>query len=512
MICADVLGARARLSPDRPALVEAASGQRYTYAELDGRAVRCARMWLYGLGFRPGTRVGILAGNRVEFLDAVFAAAKSGIVLVPLNTKLTPHELGFIVRDAGLKALMYDDEHRSTIRRLRATVDIDRWIAFDEQDHPDDHDYADLVLTRGAGSSVRRKCRPEDPYCLLYTSGTTGRPKGVITPHRQVAWNAYNTVVCWQLTESDVTSIFTPLYHAGGLGAFLTPLMLAGGTVVLHSAFDAAEVWRTIEHEGCTVVLGVPTIWKMLADSPEFEKAKLDHVRWFISGGAPLPRHLIDVYRERGVVLRQGYGLTEVGVNCFSMTNEEAWTKAGSIGRPLMFTEAKVVDETGQTLPPGEVGELCFRGPHVSSGYWNNPEATAAAIDRRGWFHTGDMATCDEDGFFTIAGRAKDMFISGGVNVYPAEIENQLLQHPSLADAAVIGAPHETWGEVGVAYVVPVEGEGVDPKALESFLQARLARYKVPKEYIVRGELPRTEYGKVVKGELVEDWKRREKA
>ena len=212
MICADVLGARARLSPDRPALVEAASGQRYTYAELDGRAVRCARMWLYGLGFRPGTRVGILAGNRVEFLDAVFAAAKSGIVLVPLNTKLTPHELGFIVRDAGLKALMYDDEHRSTIRRLRATVDIDRWIAFDEQDHPDDHDYADLVLTRGAGSSVRRKCRPEDPYCLLYTSGTTGRPKGVITPHRQVAWNAYNTVVCWQLTESDVTSIFTPLY------------------------------------------------------------------------------------------------------------------------------------------------------------------------------------------------------------------------------------------------------------------------------------------------------------
>ncbi len=511
MICADVLGARARLSPNRTALVEAATGRRSTYAELDGRAVRCARMWLYGLGLRPGDRVGILAGNRIEFVDAVFAAAKSGIVLVPLNTRLTAHELGFIVRDAGLKGLMYDGDHRATVRRLRPGVDIDHWIAFDEPDHPDDPDYADLVLTRGAGSSVRRRCRPEDPYCLLYTSGTTGRPKGVITPHRQVAWNAYNTVVCWQLTEDDVTPIFTPLYHAGGLGAFLTPLILAGGTVVLHAAFDADEVWRVIEEERCTVVLGVPTIWKMLADASGFSTAKLDHVRWFISGGAPLPRHLIDLFRGRGIVLRQGYGLTEVGVNCFAMTDEEAWTKAGSIGRPLMFTEAKVVDETGKELPPGEVGELCFRGPHVSNGYWNNPEATSAAIDRRGWFHTGDMATCDEDGFYTIAGRAKDMFISGGVNVYPAEIENQLLQHPSIADAAVIGAPHETWGEVGVAYVVPVEGEEVKPKALESFLQARLARYKVPREYIIKSELPRTAYGKVVKGELVDEWKKRKK-
>jgi len=268
-------------------------------------------------------------------------------------------------------------------------------------------------------------------------------------------------------------------------------------------------VWGAIEAERCTVVLGVPTIWKMLLDAPEFATADLGHVRWFISGGAPLPRHLIEVFRERGVVLRQGYGLTEVGVNCFSMTNEEAWEKAGSIGRPLMFTEAKVIDEAGQELPPGEVGELCFRGPHVSSGYWNNPEATAAAIDRQGWFHTGDMATCDEDGFFSIAGRAKDMFISGGVNVYPAEIENQLLQHPSLGDAAVIGVPHDTWGEVGVAYVVAAEGSEVDTGALASFVESRLARYKVPKDFIVTDELPRTAYGKVVKGDLVEDWKKR---
>jgi len=511
MICADILGERARLSPENTALVEVATGRRFSYADLDARAVGCARMWLYGLGIRPGERIGILAGNRVEFLDAIFAAAKSGIVLVPLNTLLTPHELGFIVRDAGIKVLLYDGEHRSTIRRLRPGVEINHWIAFDEPDDPADEDYADLVLTRGAGSSVRRRCRPEDPYCLLYTSGTTGRPKGVITPHRQVAWNAYNTVTCWQLTESDVSPIFTPLYHAGGLGAFLTPLMLAGGTVILHAAFDATEVWGAIESEKCTVVLGVPTIWKMLADAPEFATTEVNHVKWFISGGAPLPRHLIDIYRERGIVLRQGYGLTEVGVNCFAMSNEEAWSKAGAIGKPMMFTEAKVIDEAGQELRPGEVGELCFRGPHVSNGYWNNPEATAASVDRRGWFHTGDMATCDEDGFFSIAGRAKDMFISGGVNVYPAEIENQLLQHASLADAAVIGVPHETWGEVGVAYVVAAEGKEPDVGKLASFIESRLARYKVPKKFIVTDELPRTAYGKVVKGELVEDWKSRTK-
>jgi fatty-acyl-CoA synthase len=220
-----------------------------------------------------------------------------------------------------------------------------------------------------------------------------------------------------------------------------------------------------------------------------------------------MPRHLVEVYRERGIVMRQGYGLTEVGVNCFAMSDEEAWAKAGSIGRPLMFTEARVIDEGGQELPPGEVGELCFRGPHVSSGYWNNPAATAGSRDTEGWFHTGDMARHDEDGFFYIAGRAKDMFISGGVNVYPAEIENVLLQHPSLGDAAVVGVPHQTWGEVGVAFVVAAEGAEANPEDLGAFVGERLARYKVPKEFLVVDELPRTPYGKVVKGELVEAWK-----
>jgi fatty-acyl-CoA synthase len=508
VICADIIGERSRLSPDRIAVVDVATGARLSYRELDHRAATCARAWLYGLGLKHGDRIGILAGNRLEFLDAFFAAAKSGVILVPLGTRLTAAELAVIVSDCGLSALVYGAEHAETVRELADQADVGRLVALDEDGSEDDLTWEGLLTSIDEGEYVPPVCQPDDPYCLLYTSGTTGRPKGVITPHRMVAWNAYNTVACWQLSEDDVSPIFTPLYHAGGLGAFLMPILLAGGTIVLHREFDPAEVWKVIEEEHCTVVLGVPTIWKMLAEAPEFKTAELGRVRWFISGGAPLPRHLVDVFRERGIVMRQGYGLTEVGVNCFAMSDEEAWAKAGSIGRPLMFTEAQVVDEGGQVLPANEIGELCFRGPHVSAGYWNNPEATAEALDKEGWFHTGDMARCDEDGFFYIAGRAKDMFISGGVNVYPAEIENVLLQHASLADAAVVGVPHGTWGEVGVAFVVPAEGEEVTAEDLGSFVGDRLARYKIPKEFRIVDVLPRTPYGKVVKGELVEQWKK----
>ncbi len=506
MICADIIGERSRLSPDRLAVVDVATGARLSYREMDHRASACARAWLYGLGLKPGDRIGILSGNRLEFLDAFFAAAKSGVILVPLGTRLTAAELAVVVSDCGLSALVYGADHAEIVRELTADVDVGRLVALDGEG--DDFAWETVLASIGEGEYVPPVCRPDDPYCLLYTSGTTGRPKGVITPHSMVAWNAYNTVACWQLSEDDVSPIFTPLYHAGGLGAFLMPVLLAGGTIVLHREFDSSEVWRVIEEERCTVVLGVPTIWKMLADAPEFKTAELGHVRWFISGGAPMPRHLVDVYRERGIVMRQGYGLTEVGVNCFAMSDDDAWAKAGTIGRPLMFTEARVIDEGGQVLPPNEVGELCFRGPHVSAGYWRNPEATAEALDKEGWFHTGDMARRDEEGFFYIAGRAKDMFISGGVNVYPAEIENVLLQHPSLADAAVVGVPHTTWGEVGVAFVVSAEGAEVTAKDLGQFVGDRLARYKIPKDFCVVDVLPRTPYGKVVKGELVEQWKK----
>lgn len=494
MIPGDLLGERARLTPDKTALVYVPTGERLTYAELDARAVAVARVWRQVLNLSRGDRFAILAENRIEYLDAFFAAPKAGVTLVPLGTRLTPKELAGILEDAGPRGLLYGAEHAETVQALKELVSLDHWVSLDAN-------LQDLAARVPSGTWERERCDPEDLWCLLYTSGTTGRPKGVMIPHRMVVWNGYNTVIGWQLREDDVSPVFTPLYHAGGLAAFLVPIFTIGGTIVLHRGFDAAEVWRVIERERCTVVLGVPTIYKMLMEDPGFEAADLSHLRWLISGGAPLPLYLIEAYQRRGVVFKQGYGLTEVGVNCFAMTVEESVAKPGSIGKPLMFTEARLVGEDGAEVPVGEVGELLLRGPHVCKGYWKNPEATAAALDADGWFHTGDLARRDADGFHSIAGRKKDMIISGGVNVYPAEIEGELLLHPAVRDAAVVGIPHPTWGEVGIAFVVS-DGELPGADELAAFLEETLAKYKIPREFVPVDSLPRTPYGKVVKGEL----------
>ncbi len=502
MLHGDLLGERSRLTPAKTALVDVATGARLSYAELDARAVEAARVLRESLALAKGDRFGILAGNRVEFLDLFFAAPKAGVVLVPLGTRLTAHELEHVVRDSGMRGLVYGGEHRDTVRELRGLLRLEHWLSFDDPE-PGDARWDGLAAALPSRTDWHREsCGPDDLYALLYTSGTTGRPKGVMVPHRMVAWNGFNTAASWQLREDDVSPIFTPLYHAGALGAFLVPIFTIGGTIVLHSGFDPAEIWRMIERERCTVVLGVPTIWKLLMEAREFQTVDLSHVRFFISGGAPLPEYLIDAYQARGVVFKQGYGLTEVGVNCFAMTVEESVRKKGSIGKPLMFTETRLADESGREVGEGEVGELLLRGPHVSLGYWLSPEATAAAIDAEGFFHTGDLARRDAEGFHYIAGRRKDMLISGGVNVYPAEIEAELLLHPGVQDAAVAGAPDPKWGEVGVAFVVVRPGVSLDAEGLAAHLEGRLARYKIPRDWIFLDALPRTPYGKVVKGEL----------
>jgi len=504
MISADLLGERARLTPDATALVVVDPALRLTYRELDTRACRCALAWR-SLGLGQGERVAILAHNRVEYLDAFFAAGKTGTILVTLGTRLTAHELANILEDCGARALLYDGEFAATVEALRPLApSVEHWLALDAPSQENDPLYDELLA--GAESAaeapfVPTRCAPDDVYCLLYTSGTTGKPKGVMIPHRQIAWNGYNTACSWQLRADDVSPIFTPLYHAGGLMAFLGPIFTIGGTIVLHRGFDATEIWRTIEAERCTVMLGVPTIWKMLADAPEFAQADLSSLRCLYSGGAPLPTYLAEIYQERGVIFKQGFGMTEVGVNCFAMTAEDSVRKLGSIGKPMMFTEVKLVAE-GNEVGTDEVGEMFFRGPHVSLGYWHRPEATADAFTEDGFFRSGDLARRDAEGFFYIAGRAKDMIISGGVNIYPAEIEAILLEYPGVRDAALVGIEDPTWGEIGIAFVVPLEPGSAEPAKLLEFLAGRLARYKLPKEVVHLDELPRTAYGKVVKGDL----------
>ena len=460
MFDGDLLAERARVTPDREALVFVPTGERFTYAQLNERADNAAA-YLQSLGLEPGDRFGISGPNSVEYIDLFFAAGRIGAIVVPLSTRATEHEIKAIKNDCAMKLVVPSDQPLPKAR---------------------------------TANGERRTASAEDIYCLLYTSGTTGKPKGVMIPRRQLWWNGYNTALNWGLREDDVSPVFTPMYHAGGLTAFLIPVFTAGGRIVLHNRFQPTEVWSAIEREKCTVVLGVPTIWKMLMDAPEFATANLDHVRWFISGGAPLPAFIIEAYAKRGITMRQGYGMTEAGVNCFTMTSEEAVRKAGAIGRPMMFTEVRIAGEE----KAGDTGEMLIRGPHVSKGYWNNEEATRAAFDADGWLHTGDLARRDEDGFLTIAGRAKDMFITGGVNVYPAEIEAELVSHPLVNDAAIVPVNDATWGEVGVAFVV----SRAKQDELERYLAGRLARYKLPKRYVFLESLPRTPYGKVEKGKL----------
>ncbi|MGA3126227.1 MAG: AMP-binding protein [Candidatus Korobacteraceae bacterium] len=496
MISGDILGERARIHPEKIALVCVATGQRFSYARLNEMTMRVARVWKERLGLRKGDRIGILTNNSVENVCAFFAAGKTGIIIVPLNARQTAHELRLVVEDAGLSALMHEAQFAQVAGELCATRPLMKSMTLDGPE------WAAVFATADPKGFVNEVCASEDIYCLLYTSGTTGRPKGVMIPHRMIVWNAYNTAISWQLRDSDVIPIFTPMYHAGGLTVFLTPGILLGCTIVLHRKFDASEVWRTVEKERVSVLMAVPTIFKMMMEAPEFAACDTSSVRWFISGGAPLPRYIIEAYLKRGILFKQGYGLTEVGVNCFAMSDEDARRKLGSIGKPMLFTSAKRIDAEGGELAACEIGELCLKGPHVSLGYWRTPEATAAVLDAEGWFHTGDKAQMDEEGYFYIAGRTTEMFISGGVNVYPAEIEAELLLHPLVEDAAVIGVEDERWGEIGVAFVVPRGNAVLSEETIRAFLSTKVARYKVPKHFILVRELPRTAYGKIAKPEL----------
>jgi fatty-acyl-CoA synthase len=333
----------------------------------------------------------------------------------------------------------------------------------------------------------------------LYTSGTTGKPKGAMIPHRQIVWNAINTVISWGLTQDDISPIFTPMFHSGGLFVFLTPLFYVGGRIVLLREFDAVETLRVVAAEKCTVLLGVPTIYQMWLNTPELAQIDFSHIRWFISGGAPCPISLIEAWRQAtGKPFRQGYGLTEVGTNCFSMNDDDPEKKPGTVGKPIFHSEMKLVDENGRSVPPNQTGELLIKGPHVTTGYWRNPEATAEAL-RDGWFHTGDMAVRDADGDYAIVGRYKDMIISGGENVYAAEVETVVRQFEGVADAALIGRPDETWGEIGWIIVTSESGASIDDSALLLHCRAKLAKYKVPRRVLLRDELPYSAYGKIDK-------------
>ncbi len=506
MIVGDWVGRRALLTPNKVALIDTLNGNRpITYREWSRTVNRTARFLQERLGVQKGDRVAILAKNCVEYLDLWFALGRIGGIMQTLNWRLTPYELEKLLIDGAPIALVYGSEFILQVNALRGKIpNLRYYVTLGEKASPEDI----LFSEREAFSDdplPEVDLDWDTPWVICYTGGTTGLPKGAVLTHRSITANAVNTVISWGLTPDDVAILNAPLFHSGGLNVFTAPLVYIGGTSIVCKEFDPDQVFDLIRDAGVTVFFGVPTMFIMLQQHPRWEEADFSRLKIVISGGAPCPMPVFEKFWERGVNFKTGYGLTEAGPNTFWLPPEDVRRKPGSVGFPLFHIDVKIVREDGTECGPDEVGELLIRGPHVCAGYWNNPDATAEAF-RGGWLHTGDLAKRDAEGYYYIVGRIKDMFISGGENVYPAEIESVLYSHPAVAEAAVIGIPDPKWGEVGRAIVALRPGASVTEEELLDFCRERLARYKVPKSIIFVEALPKTGAGKIDKERLKKEY------
>jgi fatty-acyl-CoA synthase len=471
------------LAPARTALVDRRAGTRLTYAELDACTARWCAL-LAQQGVRRGDRVGLMSGNRHESIALLYACGRLGAALVPWNWRLAAAELAPIVADSAVRLAIGEGKFRAALEQADPTL---RWLDVDDD--------APRMLERAGGAPPPVRVDAEDPWLVLYTSGSTGRPKGAMLPHRQLFWNAVATTTGWELSHHDVFPITTPLFHTGGWNVFATPGLQVGGTIVMWDRFEPADFLAGMAEERCTVALTVPTQLVMLLESPAWGQP-LPALRSFFSGGAACPPSVLARVRDAGYALREGYGLTECGPNCFAISAEESVANPGRVGRPIPFLEMRLVTDDGRDAAVDEPGELWLRGPQRFSGYLHAPELTAEAITPDGWLRTGDLATRDAQGLYGLCGRRKEMYISGGENVFPVEVEAAIADCPGVAEVVVVGVPDERWGEVGRAFVVCRTGERVTEDAVLRHARGRLAGYKVPKGVVILAELPRLGSGK----------------
>ncbi len=478
------LVAHAEARPDHPALVVEASGERISYAELEARANRAAAA-LARLGVAAGDRVALALASEPLYLELYFGAALLGAILLPLNTRLTAAELDFQIEDSEPRVVVRNE---SIAIRPRAGA---RLLAPDEL----------RALMPERAERPTPAPGGESPQVILYTSGTTGRPKGAVLPHRKTYWNTRNAERYFELVSDDVVVVPVPLFHSFGLKILSVPTLFAGATAVLVDRFDPIGLQDCVARERATLLGAVPVMYeRMLASglAPE----KFASLRFAFSAGAALAVETIERYARLGIRLKQGYGQTETSILC-CLDASDAVRKAGSVGKPVTFGEVRIADEHGHDVVRGARGEIVVRGPIVMTEYWRRPEETAQSrID--GWHRTGDLGVVDDEGNISLVGRLKELYISGGENVYPAEVERVLGQHPDVSEVAVVGVPDATWGEAGRAYVVPAHAD-FEPGALLAWASERLARYKLPREVVVVSELPRTASGKVQKHALVAD-------
>ncbi len=486
--------------PNKEAVRDLGSDRSFTYADLD-RRVDAMSAYLASLEIGRGDRVAVLAQNGVEFFDIQFACARRGAICVLLNWRLTVPELEYIVNDSSPALMVHDISFTESATELQRRCSIGELLAIDGG--TDESPYETVLASFDGQDGGRADVTHDDVITIMYTSGTTGLPKGAMITHGMNFWNVVNLGFPVGVGLDTVHLNILPLFHTGGLNCYSNPVLHAGGTVVLLKAFDPTETLRLIgdPEQGITHFFGVPAPYQFMMQHPDFETTDLSRLRVAGVGGAPCALKIMEVWAERGVLLAQGFGMTETSPASISLDPDEALRKIGSTGKPLLHTEARIVNEDGADCGPDEVGELWVAGPNITPGYWNRPDATADAFEGR-WLKTGDAARMDDEGFIYIVDRWKDMYISGGENVYPAEIENVLYQLPEIAEAAIIGVPNDKWGEVGLAVVVLKDGQTLERSTLVEYCVERLAKFKVPNDMAIIDALPRNATGKVLKREL----------
>lgn len=495
----DMAAKRAELSPDKTAFVDHETGAKFTFSDVNDRANRTANA-LLSLGAQKGDRIAVLCLNRADFFVLLFAAQKTGIILVPLNWRQPPAELEPILALSKAKLIIHDDEFRETALSLENALNLPRY-AFGSKEADG---LESLIIGASSDPVGDGRIAASAPWYLLFTSGTTGMPKAVIQTAGMAWANTINYSQATGLSGADRCVNYLPLFHTAGINLPTLPLFLLGGLSYVLSKFDADAVVDLLAKGEITSFFAVPAIYQALALHPQINDVDFSRLKSLGCGGAPVPAHLLTEFLDRGATICNGMGMTETGPTVFLMDPENAADKIGSVGKAQILSEVRLEDANGKIVQGAGEGELQLRGPGITPGYMDNPEATEAAFTRDGWLKSGDVARRDEDGYYYIVDRIKDMYISGGENVYPAEVEKVLTTHPAILEAVVIGVEDEKWGEVGAAFLVERPGTTIDTATLPAWCRERLAPYKIPKRFQVSNDLPRTAAGKVRKNILKE--------
>jgi len=501
------------LVPEKPAIVY--EGETITYRELHQRADRTS-CWFQTLGIEKGDRVAAMLPNGPEFLEIYLACSRLGAIFIPVNFRLAGPELEYTLRNGRPRLFVFGERYAEIVESLGLDRDLPLMLqavlgkepavagrgngrVFDYVRDSADFEGKKPFLTKSLGPAD-----PEEPHVIMYTSGTTGQPKGAVLSHRKTFFNCLNADIFFKLHFDDVMLVVLPLFHSGGLFIQASPMLYKGATLVIHPRFDPVRTFLDIERYRVTKFLGVPTVYRALLEVDPAEQRSLASLKVSAIGGEKTTPELLAVCNEAGFRLRQIMGQTETSILLWA-SEEESLRRPGTVGRPVFHAEVEIVDASGRRVVPGGVGEIVVRGSIMMKEYWQDPVRTEETLVN-GWLHTGDLARQDEDGFFYLVDRSKDMYISGGENVYPAEVERVLREHPEIEEVAVVGLPDERWGEVGVAFVIPRKDEGrLSLESLQAFCEGRLARFKWPKRIVYCEEFPRTSLGKVRKAMLSEE-------